>query len=188
DLAKILPPEHSSLSSNLNRIPAVTCVVVNLEYPGKQDIPQGFGVLLPAMEDGPVLGVVFDSCTFPDHDRKDQDCTRLTLMLGGHWYDELKDRVGSMDEESLSSFSCSTIERLLKITDKPNKVIVSIQKDCIPQYYVGHSQMVDDMFDYIKDNQLPLTLIGNSYKGVAVNDCILNAKIGAERVLDSLQK
>ena len=40
---------------------------------------QGFGHLLPSFEDGPFLGVIYDSCTFPQHDRTDKPSTRFTV-------------------------------------------------------------------------------------------------------------
>ena len=43
--------------------------------------------------------------------------------------------------------------------------------------------MVDDISQYIDSHRLPLTLIGSSYKGVSVNDCIMNAKSAADRIL-----
>ena len=40
---------------------------------------QGFGHLLPSSESGHILGIVYDSCTFPDHNRDDGPSTRLTV-------------------------------------------------------------------------------------------------------------
>ena len=40
--------------------------VINLVYPGKVLPMDGFGYLVPAHEPELVLGVVFDSCVFPE--------------------------------------------------------------------------------------------------------------------------
>ena len=65
-------------------------------------------------------------------------------------------------------------------------------QDCIPQYTIGHSSTVgkfvsrqctniicvtttDSIEQYIAMNSLPLTLVGSSFRGVSVNDCIHNA-------------
>ena len=45
---------------------------------------QGFGHLLPSFEDGPMLGVIYDSCTFPQHDRTDKPSTRFTVSHMSH--------------------------------------------------------------------------------------------------------
>ena len=40
---------------------------------------QGFGHLLPSSEDPGVLGVVYDSMFFPQHNSPDGESTRLTV-------------------------------------------------------------------------------------------------------------
>ena len=49
-------------------------------------------------------------------------------MLGGHWFEELKERIGSLDDDAVTEFSLDTLKQQLNITDKPLKSIVSIQK------------------------------------------------------------
>ena len=45
---------------------------------------QSFGYLVPSHQPSDILGVVNDSGTFPEHDRKDLPSTRLTVsFLGG---------------------------------------------------------------------------------------------------------
>ena len=39
------------------------------------------------------------------------------------------------------------------------------------------------MTSYIEDQNLPLTLIGASYKGVSVNDVIYNSRLAAQRLV-----
>ncbi|XP_060078641.1 protoporphyrinogen oxidase-like [Ylistrum balloti] len=183
DLAQILPEEHSELAQELKAIPAVSVIVVNLEYPVESPM-KGFGHLLPSIEDGPVLGVVYNSCVFPQQDRIQQKgkSSRFTVMLGGAWYDELLERMGgSLNPNGFALFGMKVIAEHLKITEKPSKVDVIIQNDCIPQYFVGHNERVERIFKYIKDNNLPLSLVGSSYKGVSVNDCIYNAKLRVEK-------
>lgn len=59
-------------------------------------------------------------------------------------------------------------------------------QNCIPQYYVGHSKIIGSIDNYIDDNNLPVSLVGSSYKGVSVNDCILSAKIEMKKIRDKL--
>ena len=55
-------------------------------------------------------------------------------------------------------------------------------QDAIPQYHVGHYKVLENISSYIQDHKLPLSLIGSSYKGVSVNDCINNARLAVEDV------
>ena len=58
-------------------------------------------------------------------------------------------------------------------------------QDCIPQYVVGHEARLNEMFADVRRHSLPLSLLGASYRGVSVNDCIYNAKREVERVMES---
>ena len=78
-LAAILPEQHSTLANMLRQIVAVTVGVVAVEYEGSQPHPQGFGFLYPSCESEKVLGVIFDSSTFPHADSKGSPSTRLTV-------------------------------------------------------------------------------------------------------------
>ena len=41
---------------------------------------------------------------------------------------------------------------------------------------------MNDIDAYVTDNRLPLSLLGSSYRGVSVNDCIYRAKQVASNV------
>lgn len=64
-LGRILETQHPELSRELSEIPAVTVAVINFEFPGKVLPKEAFGFLVPPMERIPILGVIFDSCVFP---------------------------------------------------------------------------------------------------------------------------
>ncbi|NWU29416.1 PPOX oxidase, partial [Dyaphorophyia castanea] len=114
-LAEALPPEAEPLARELRRIPAASVAVVNLQYegaalpvtvravpaavPDPQECPQppggdpspapppGFGHLVPSSEDPALLGIVYDSVAFPEHDgTRGTPSLRLTVMLGGAWF------------------------------------------------------------------------------------------------------
>jgi len=60
------------LGQMLGHIRFVDVAVVNLEYEGAphENLPHlGFGHLVPSTEPSKVLGIVYDSCAFPEHDR-----------------------------------------------------------------------------------------------------------------------
>ena len=80
-LAGILPEEHAMLAKHLLKINAATVAVVNLEFDGSVLDIEGFGLLYPSRESRKVLGVIFDSCTFAQGDRRSSKSTRLTVSL-----------------------------------------------------------------------------------------------------------
>lgn len=64
DLAKILD-DLPLLKNELLSIPFVSVAVVNLEYLGDLLDEKGFGFLVPPNQNLPILGIIFDSCIFP---------------------------------------------------------------------------------------------------------------------------
>ncbi|XP_045184035.1 protoporphyrinogen oxidase-like [Mercenaria mercenaria] len=183
DLANIVMENNSTLAHNLSKIPAVDAVVTCMEFDGKVELPApGFGHLTPSFENSCVLGVIYDSCTFPEHDRQDKPSTRFTVMMGGSWIEDLKKLVPSMTTDDLGKFATKSLKTQLSISQEPIKIHTEIQRQCIPQYIVGHGKVLENIFSQIKREELPLSLVGSSYKGPSVNDCINNARIEMERI------
>jgi protoporphyrinogen oxidase len=75
---------RDELVSLLRGVDYASVYTVNLGYVADV-IPaqfRGFGMLVPSLEDVGVLGVAFDSHSFPTHDTEAY-ATRLTVMMGG---------------------------------------------------------------------------------------------------------
>ncbi|KAI9654920.1 MAG: oxygen-dependent protoporphyrinogen oxidase [Bathelium mastoideum] len=180
---------------------ATTVQVVSLYYPDPNLIPYtGFGYLIPQsipFEQNPerALGVIFDSSyggvpvqtpgstssggntsgntpsdpSFP----LSQDTvpgTKLTVMLGGHYWDGY---THYPSEQEALDFAISLLYRHLNITSPPTAYNVALQKDCIPQYTVGHSSLMLARHKQLRDfYDGKLRVAGSWYTGVGVNDCI----------------
>ena len=68
------------------------------------------------------------------------------------------------------------LRRHLHITEEPRAVLVTLQKDCIPQYMVGHCDRMSQLHqDLVKEYNGRWRVAGSSYCGVGVNDCIRSA-------------
>lgn len=169
-LAQLVKTQHPSLSGQLLNIPYVDVVVINMQYDGNQLLKQnGFGLLVPPVEQLPVLGVIFDSCCFDMADN-----TVITVMMGGRWFDKWFGHQPSQKE--LRDVAQRYVHQILNITDEPKFSRVHTLHKCIPQYTVGHKRRVESIRDYIKSYKLPLSLCGAAYDGVGINDVILSAR------------
>lgn len=80
-LASIIPKDWGELASELKNIQSTTVGVVNLEYEGSVIPVEGFGYLVPSSEPLQVLGIIFDSCAFPENDRHGGKTTRITVRI-----------------------------------------------------------------------------------------------------------
>ncbi|KAI9644902.1 oxygen-dependent protoporphyrinogen oxidase [Ciborinia camelliae] len=176
--------DDDSLLPSLAETESVTVMVVNLYYRDEDLLPErGFGYLIPRsipVEQNPefALGVVFDSEATDGQDTIPG--TKVTVMLGGHWWDCFTEYP---DEEEGASMAKSVLKRHLMIDEEPEMVHVSLQKDCIPQYTVGHEQRLEQAhYELLIAYKGRLAVAGNSYTGVGVNDCIKAAKVVASDV------
>jgi len=187
----------SALNSSLNSIPAATVCVVNLYY----DIPsllqkikppggiprslvqsgiglQGFGYLIPnsvpfSQNPERALGVIFDSDISPDlwtTVPKNALGTRLTVMLGGHYWDGWTSFPSDAEAEEMAR---SLLDRHLGIKEPPSAVRATLQRNCIPQYVVGHERAMARAHRALIDTfDGRLRVAGSWYTGVGVNDCV----------------
>ena len=177
--------EISSIGDGLAKIlatgPTVTVGLVNLYFPPTPEPlhPPGFGYLLPrttSFLSNPerALGVIFDSDTISGQDIYPDDHvprgTKMTVMLGGHWWNDF-DQLPT--EHELSRMALSVLRRHLHIHIDPTIIQASIQKECIPQYPVGHNQTMMQLRTVLRQvHGGRIRVAGSSYTGVGVNDCV----------------
>ncbi|XP_034029826.1 protoporphyrinogen oxidase [Thalassophryne amazonica] len=181
-LSSVLPSCCQLLIEHLRQISTVTVAVVNLEYEGSVVPAPGFGHLVPSSEDRGVLGVVYDSLVFPQHNRQTGQTTRLTVMMGGAWFQEVFGDPDQVPVEHLRTVATRAVQCHLGISTMPSWSHVAVQKDCIPQYHVGHRHRVESIRNYIRTNRLPLSLVGASYEGVSVSDVIFSGRTAVEEL------
>ncbi|KAH7075007.1 hypothetical protein FB567DRAFT_536005 [Paraphoma chrysanthemicola] len=180
-------PESSPQSENFDLVistlrnkdltPYVTVMTVNLYYSNPTLLPvEGFGYLIPQsvpFEQNPerALGVIFDSSAIKGQDTVDG--TKLTVMLGGHWWNDWNAYPTS--DEGLE-MAKAVVKRHLHISDEPTASYVNLAKDCIPQYTLGYEDRLRDFGRGISNEfKGRLRVVGNQFNGVGVNDCITGA-------------
>ena len=169
--------ENAHLQELLLSIPYVDVAVVNVEYDGKLSLPTGeaFGVLVPSNQEHiPILGIIFDTCSFPQSTSENLEKSIFTVMMGGKWFDNL---FGSSPEmELLENLATEQIQNILNIHQKPSRVVAKIHRKSIAQYTVGHGQRTENLRRHVKKENLPLSFIGSAFDGVGINDAIQSAR------------
>jgi len=167
--AKLLAAPCPEVSSLLAQTPFVNVGLVNMEFKGRDVLDhQAFGFLVPSSQPQPMLGCIFDTCTFPQGNR-----TVLTVMTGGAWFNSM---VGEMSEEELEREMVKEVSKILNITAVPVRSQSSLLPQCIAQYTVGHTARLASARQHIERRGLALALAGSSYDGVGINDTIMSAK------------
>lgn len=168
-LGTLMQPHHPALAQELNAIPSVSVGIVNIGFSQKVLDLKGFGYLIPSKEKEEILGVVWDSCAFPSQNQTASE-TRLTVMIGEPHLPQ------SADHSILEKIALRAIAKHLHILQKPDSISVKIAKKAIPQYHVGHSQRLQSIEEGLLQFPTPISLLGNGFYGVAVNDCIARAQ------------
>uniref|UniRef100_A0A3P9JVG3 Protoporphyrinogen oxidase n=1 Tax=Oryzias latipes TaxID=8090 RepID=A0A3P9JVG3_ORYLA len=179
-LACVLPPSCQSLTQMLQDVHAVTVAVVNLEYDGSILPVQGFGHLLPSSEDKGLLGVVYDSVPFPEHNQPNRETTRLTVMMGGAWFQEVFGDPESVTSDRLLKQACEAVCYQLGVKAAPIWSHVSLQR--VRQRTLGSFPPPESMRSFIRSRNLPLSLVGSSFDGVSVNDVIFSGRAAVEEL------
>lgn len=176
-LAALVEEQHPLLAAYLNQIPYVSVVVINLLYKGNVKLDNAFGFLVPPSQNIPILGVIYDSCCFPNKDN-----TVLTVMMGGDWFKKWFGE--SPTEEMVLNTALEHLRIILHIEQEPEECKINILKDCIPQYIIGHKEKVSRIERYLSYHNMSLSLCGSSYYGVGINDVIYSSKKAVEQVPD----
>ncbi len=153
------------VSKELSRIPAEGIVVVNFGYDLNVLPVQGFGYLTPTYAQEDILGVVFDSSVFADHNRRAQE-TRLTIKM---------EETGR-EEEVYIDAALRGIRRHLGISRMPQAISIKRTQRAIPQYGVGHLEKMNEIKDFFRHKLPRCKLVGNYLNGVSVNMCIARSK------------
>jgi oxygen-dependent protoporphyrinogen oxidase len=178
--ASLLRGTDVELSRALDRIEFASTVTINLAY-RRADIPHpldGFGFVVPFIEHRSILACTFSSVKFAG--RAPSDRVLLRAFAGG----ALQPEMFELDEDEMISRVRKDLRDLLGIEQPPLFSVVEKWHRSMPQYNVGHCELVSQIQARVCD--LPgLQLAGNSYGGAGVPDCIRGGETAANELFQS---
>ena len=180
---KLLEGFDSRLAKELSQIRYESSVVINLGY-NLKDISHGldgFGFVVPTVERRPILACSFSSLKFKG--RAPEERVLLRCFIGGATNTEIYER----DDNWLMKTAHEEICELLGVSDKPILKMVSRYYKSMPQYFVGHLDLVAEIKGRVTKYK-SLELAGNAYGGVGIPDCIHSGEMAAENIFDNLKK
>ncbi|MBS3903981.1 MAG: protoporphyrinogen oxidase [Simkania sp.] len=158
-MGQLLIESNPKIANSLRNIPMTSLTMVQLGYQGDLLRQKGFGLLVPSIEKQPLLGVVFDSSIFAEHNRGEQ--TRLTVML-------------PPTEEAIP-LATQWVQQHLGITRSPDLITMRQCAKAIPLLQVGHQERMAKVFEIMKHETPNMFLVGNYIQGASVNDCIASS-------------
>jgi len=135
----------------------------------------GFGFLVPRGEGLRVLGTVWNSSLFPGRAPEGMSC--FTSFAGG----ALDPDLCNLEEEKIAEVVCREVESVLGIADPPVTTFVQRYARALPQYNLGHAEIVSELNRRI--SPVPgLFLTGNYLSGPSIGACVEQAGQTADRV------
>jgi oxygen-dependent protoporphyrinogen oxidase len=168
-LASLFQTPQKDISAQLQKMESTTVMVINLGYRESILKKAGFGYLIPFQEKESILGCVWDSVVFPSQNCSQQ--TRLTVMMGGAQHPFVIE-----DKQKSVELALTALEKHLNLKKKPDVIHVTLARQAIPQYVVGHHQMLNQISQLL--SAYPhLAISGHSFDGVSINDRILQARL-----------
>ena len=178
---ELLASLDATLASELQSIPYASSAVVCFTYEQNQlsTLLEGFGVVVPTVEQRPIIAASFSSMKFPDRAPKGQLLVRV--FLGGAVQPEQM----LLNDERLIAIAHEQMQQMLGFRAKPLTTNLVRWNEKMPQYHIGHGQVVGRIEAAVA--QLPgLELAGNAYHGVGIPQCIRSGEEAARKVIEQL--
>ncbi len=139
----------------------------------------GFGFLVPRGERRRILGALWDSSVFPN--RAPEGKALIRAMIGGVRNPDL----AALPDEEIVALTREELAATMGVTGNPLLVRVFRHDRGIPQYLVGHEKRLRAI-EEILSRWPGLYLNSNAYRGIALNDCVLQSRLTAERLAKDL--
>jgi oxygen-dependent protoporphyrinogen oxidase len=179
--ARMLAPLDEGLSDALAAIPysPITVAAFGYEKTTLGNPLDGFGFLIPRGENRKILGALWDSSVFPN--RAPEGKALLRVMVGGVRAPQL----AALPKEELLSVARGELREIMGISAEPVVARSFFHDRGIPQYLVGHGKRLERI-DGRLAHQPGLHLNSNAYRGIALNDCVLQSRLAAERIAKTL--
>jgi oxygen-dependent protoporphyrinogen oxidase len=180
--ARLLEGSSSQLASQLKAIEYAPISVVSAAYERSKvaNRLEGFGFMVPRREGLHTICTFWNSSLFKG--RSPEGTALLTSFAAR----DTNSALGGMTDEECARVVEAENAHILGISGEPVARLVSRDSPALPQYNVGHSRQVAEIYRILRT--LPnLFLAGNFLRGRSVGDCVGLAYRVAEDVHSQLQ-
>lgn len=140
--------------------------------------PNGFGFLVPEVENRKILGSIWSSTIFPG--RAPKGHASFTTFVGG----TRQSKLALSDEKSLIKLVIDDLKPLMKLKGQPVFTRVKQWEKAIPQYVIGY-QKIQKLFDSLQSDIPGLYFSGNLQRGISVGDSVLSAHHTLQQICPS---
>jgi len=178
--AEMLRAMQPELAGMLQAIAYTSSAAIALAYDrAPANLPPGFGFLVPRAEGRQMLACTFVHKKF--RHRAPEGAALLRCFISSSRVPELL----SYTDEQLQEIVLRELKEVLHLSASPRFMRVFRWQHALPQYHTGHLQRVAEMEKLLQ--KLPgIYIIGNSFYGIGIPDCIRSARQAVEVVTSSV--
>ena len=181
DAAEMVKGFDATLATQMNKIEWSSSATVSIAFK-KSDVRvplKGFGFIVPRVEGRRINAATYSSIKWSF--RAPEDHILIRGFVGGGHHEEL---VHDLDDAGMTNMILEELDTILGIKANPAFSKIYRWHKGMPKYTVGHLDRIT-MLDRTMTTHPGLHLIGCSYKGIGIGDCVHEAQIAAERILKS---
>lgn len=207
--------ENEQYKIHLNNMAPIKCdsVILTTPYNVAKDILNDFNILdeLPKMNYSTIATVTMafkrdenllkkDAMTFFVSRNSNYAITTCTWCnhkwnnVAPEGYDLFRVYIGRLGDEAIVDLSDTDIEKTvlsdlqksIGIMESPIFTVVSRWKQAMPQYAVGHESRMEKLKQSLTEEYPQIKLVGSSYDGISIPDCISQGKKAALEMIESI--
>jgi oxygen-dependent protoporphyrinogen oxidase len=179
--ARLLDGHDPELALHLRSIPYASSAIATVAF-NRDDVANpldGFGVVVPAIENRKILAVSFTSKKFAG--RAPAGTVLMRVFVGGATQADLFE----LDDDAIEALVLEELADLLGARGTPLLVRVARHPRAMPQYTLGHIDRVATIRRRLSRHHR-LMLAGNAFEGVGIPDVIRSGHEAAEALLKAL--
>ncbi len=176
--ARIIYPIDPEMARELESIyyPPVAEVFLGFKRSQVRQSLDGFGFLVPEVEQRNILGSIWSSSLFPR--RAPEGFVAFTSFIGGARQPELIQR----DDEELARLVLEDVNSIMGIEGKPIYRTIIRWDRAIPQYNLGYHKILKAI-ERFEQNFRGAFICSNYRGGIAVGDCVVSAANIANKII-----
>ena len=179
--AEMIKGMDANLAAKMGVIQWSSSATVSIVF-RKEDVRvplRGFGFIVPRVEGRRINAATYSSIKWSY--RAPDDTIMVRVFVGGGHHEEL---VHELDDAGMVKMVLEELDTVLGL--KANALFSKVYRwyKGMPKYTVGHLEQIA-VLDRTLASHPGLHLVGCSYKGIGIGDCIHEAQIAAEKILKS---
>jgi oxygen-dependent protoporphyrinogen oxidase len=179
---ELLRPVAPLAAADLASIDYVSTATVSVAFTADQvghDL-RGFGFVVPRAEDRPVMATTWSSSKFDGRAPDGHVLLRSFLGRAG------REAAAQLDDDEMAVVVRAELREIMGISAEPEFVQIFRWPRGMPQYRVGHVELVAHIEAAVA--RVPgIELAGGAYHGIGIGDCLREGAAAAERALEHVR-